>query len=418
MRSRARPTRTWCASSWAPVDGACRHWALRVAHVAAGSPDVARRVRGPPKPPISGSQSAAADITQPDDSAVQPKCSRCAASFQSNISCGRRSPDVRRESCAPEGDWLINDATHRDVELHRQRARRRAQSATLDVAGFVERAPGGWHDPSRRPDGTRLSGPAAPAPCRRRTRPNSKATRTGALSDSVGEKARQPCGEDAGSRRGELRPGTRPTGCLRRHARCTSDSTSDGQYRARSGLSTLRVPDPAPTGGNSQRWRWVVVDDPEVRASLAALYRKRAEPYMNAPGVQPSRVLDSSLYLTQHMHEVPVLVIRASSTGNRQARPRGDRGSSARSCRPCGVPTRAAHPLGLGSVFTTLPPFTARCERTARRSDTVTQAALIPVAYTTGGDFKPAVRRRSRRSRTSTGGRRSDARACAVGTLA
>jgi nitroreductase len=32
----------------------------------------------------------------------------------------------------------------------------------------------------------------------------------------------------------------------------------------------------APTGSNSQGWRWLVVDDAEQRAALADLYRKGA----------------------------------------------------------------------------------------------------------------------------------------------
>ena len=120
-------------------------------------------------------------------------------------------------------------------------------------------------------------------------------------------------------------------------------------------LDALRVAIQAPTGGNSQRWRWVVVDDPEVRASLAALYRKRAEPYMNAPGVQPSRVLDSSRYLTQHMHEVPVLVIpcildRLPANASNEAIA-GFYGSILPAVWSFQL---ALHSRGLGSVFTTL----------------------------------------------------------------
>src|SRR5207253_4694722 len=59
-------------------------------------------------------------------------------------------------------------------------------------------------------------------------------------------------------------------------------------------LECLRLAIYAPTGGNTQGWRWVVVDDPDQRAQLAALYKRRADPYLGgwrtaAPG-QPNAV--------------------------------------------------------------------------------------------------------------------------------
>src|SRR5262245_4134551 len=45
-------------------------------------------------------------------------------------------------------------------------------------------------------------------------------------------------------------------------------------------LDCLRVGLQAPSGGNVQRWRWVIVDDPDKRAGLAELYRRAYEPYI------------------------------------------------------------------------------------------------------------------------------------------
>ena len=36
----------------------------------------------------------------------------------------------------------------------------------------------------------------------------------------------------------------------------------------------------APTGSNSQTWRWLVVDDADKKQALADLYRKGAEAYL------------------------------------------------------------------------------------------------------------------------------------------
>src|SRR4029450_5272572 len=43
-------------------------------------------------------------------------------------------------------------------------------------------------------------------------------------------------------------------------------------------LQCLRIALQAPSGGNSQPWRWLIVDDPTVRARLAELYRRSHDP--------------------------------------------------------------------------------------------------------------------------------------------
>ena len=45
-------------------------------------------------------------------------------------------------------------------------------------------------------------------------------------------------------------------------------------------LDCLRIATQAPSGGNTQPWRWLVVDDPEIRAGLADIYRKGYGPYI------------------------------------------------------------------------------------------------------------------------------------------
>ncbi len=164
-------------------------------------------------------------------------------------------------------------------------------------------------------------------------------------------------------------------------------------------LECLRLAIQAPTGGNSQGWRWLVVDDPDKRAAVAGLYRRRAEPYLGgyraaAPGTNNS-VLDSSEYLMEHLHEVPVLVIPCL-LGRLPSTPTNEEGAGFYgSILPAVWNLQLAlRSRGLGSVFTTLH---LAYEREAGEllgiPDTVTQAALIPVAYTVGTEFKPAVRR-------------------------
>jgi len=163
-------------------------------------------------------------------------------------------------------------------------------------------------------------------------------------------------------------------------------------------LECLRLAIQAPTGGNSQGWRWLVIDDDEKRAAIAALYQRRANPYLDGYrklSDAPNTVLDSSQYLTDHLHEVPVFVIPCilgrlpESPSNEEAA--GFYGSILPGVWNFQLALRSR---GLGSVFTTLH---LAYEREAGKllgiPETVTQAALIPVAYTIGADFKPAARR-------------------------
>jgi nitroreductase len=161
----------------------------------------------------------------------------------------------------------------------------------------------------------------------------------------------------------------------------------------------LRLAIQAPTGGNTQRWRWLVVDDDDKRAKLAELYKRRATPYMDAHrkaiGDTPHAVLDSSEYLRERMHEVPVHVIPcildrlpANATNEMIA---GFYGSILPAVWSFQLALRSR---GLGSAFTTLHlAYEEDAAEILGIPDTVTQVALIPVAYTIGDEFKPAARR-------------------------
>jgi nitroreductase len=160
-------------------------------------------------------------------------------------------------------------------------------------------------------------------------------------------------------------------------------------------LECLRLAIQAPTGSNAQRWRWLVVTDPETRAAIAELYRNpiRAatsttrEPDV-APSAQQQRVADSARYLTEHIHEVPVLVVPCTEDA-------GGAAGWAPSIYPAVWSFQLAlRSRGLGSCITTVHLF--RREEAAELlgiPDGFVQACLLPVAYYTGDDFRPAVRR-------------------------
>ena len=159
----------------------------------------------------------------------------------------------------------------------------------------------------------------------------------------------------------------------------------------------LRLAQQAPTGSYRQDWHFLVVTEPELRAGLAELWRRGAERYLagvaDAPGML-GRVLGGVRHLAAHLHEVPVHVIPCieGRTDGKSALAQAARWAS---IMPAAWSFMlAARSRGLGTVWTSFP--LAREEEAAALLgipyDEVMQAALIPVAYTVGTEFKPAVR--------------------------
>jgi nitroreductase len=163
-------------------------------------------------------------------------------------------------------------------------------------------------------------------------------------------------------------------------------------------LECLRIAVQAPTGSNAQGWRWLVVTDPDKRAELGRIYKEGGADYLksaagNAMDDQTKKVYESALYLTEILGQVPVHVIPC-------VQGRADNAPNVLSASMYGSIIPAAWNLmlalrsrGLGSTWTTLHLFKeAEAAELLGIPDHVTQVALIPVAYTTGGDFKPASR--------------------------
>ena len=155
----------------------------------------------------------------------------------------------------------------------------------------------------------------------------------------------------------------------------------------------------APTGSNSQTWRWVVVDDADKRAALAALYRKGAEGYLStaaeqAPTGQTKRVFDSAMYLMDNLERVPVHVIPCVEGRPPEGSPTVALGGLFGSIFPAVWNFQLAlRSRGLGSTLTTLHLIHEReAADLLGIPDDVMQVALLPVAYTLGTDFKRASR--------------------------
>jgi nitroreductase len=153
----------------------------------------------------------------------------------------------------------------------------------------------------------------------------------------------------------------------------------------------------APTGSNAQTWRWIVVADSQRRKALADLYRNPpGERRQSFPVSQPAdadsrqqqRVMASARYLVEHMHEVPLMVVPCILN-------RGGAAGWAPSIYPAVWSFMLAlRSRGLGSTITTAHLYRER-EAAALLGipEGYVQTCLLPVAYYTGEDFKPAKRR-------------------------
>jgi nitroreductase len=163
-------------------------------------------------------------------------------------------------------------------------------------------------------------------------------------------------------------------------------------------LDCLRLAVQSPTGSNSQGWHWLVVTDAEKRAQLKELYGAMARPYLEsqaegAADPQTRKVYQSAVYLMNILDRVPVHVIPCLE-GKVEANENFAGASFYGSILPAVWSFMLAlRSRGLGSAWTTL--HLAKEAETADLlgiPDGITQVALIPVAYTTGSDFKPAAR--------------------------
>ncbi|GAA1953790.1 nitroreductase family protein [Agromyces allii] len=153
----------------------------------------------------------------------------------------------------------------------------------------------------------------------------------------------------------------------------------------------------APSGGNRQKWHWIVITDPERRRIVAehyaASYRAYASQQPSAPSAERAKIISSSDYLADILAQVPVLIIGAIDTGETEL-PTGNQAGLWGSVLPAAWNLALAlRARGLGSAWTTLH---LRYEREVAEAlgipSTVHQGVLLPVAYSMGVDFRPAPR--------------------------
>jgi len=177
-------------------------------------------------------------------------------------------------------------------------------------------------------------------------------------------------------------------------------------------VECIRLASYSPNASNAQEWHWIVIDDPDQIARVGEQYRKCTVEVVSkmlavkeaAGDDAGARISRSIIYLAEHMAEVPVIVIPCYDVEE----------GSRRYGRLIGPerPTWTMEPGMYASIYPAVWSFLLALRSrglgstltTAHQSDqaamaeilgippTWDQTALLPVAHTTGGDFKPSPR--------------------------
>lgn len=156
-----------------------------------------------------------------------------------------------------------------------------------------------------------------------------------------------------------------------------------------------------PSGGNSQRWAWIVVRDPEVKSQIAAWYREgweknygsRRDEILGADpaagGMSPNSFRAAD-HLAAHLEEAPVWIFPVLLGAAKATNPR--LGASVYGAVQHLMLAARAH--GIGSTLTTL--YTgheAEVRTLLGLPDDALTMALIPLGYPSRGRWSQPKRR-------------------------
>jgi len=156
----------------------------------------------------------------------------------------------------------------------------------------------------------------------------------------------------------------------------------------------------APSGGNRQGWSFVLVRDAAKRKRLGELYREAWDELMKVPSYAAAaqappdsptgKMLASAQHLSEHMGEVPVLILACVAL---------DPGLKATITTGASIYPAvqnillAARALGIGSCITTIHKFRdAEVKELLGIPAEVETAALIPLGYPLGKFGRPPRR--------------------------
>jgi nitroreductase len=164
-------------------------------------------------------------------------------------------------------------------------------------------------------------------------------------------------------------------------------------------LECIDIASHAPVGGNQERNRWIIIDDPAIKAEIAPLYQSVGRPYLAEGGEgaegRQARVVESASFLVEHIADVPAWVLAMRLDRLREGAPNAEVAGYHGSVAPAIWSFQlAARARGLGSAWTTFHLYhEEKVAEILGIPPTVTQIALLPVAFYTGDSFTPAPRR-------------------------
>jgi nitroreductase len=162
-------------------------------------------------------------------------------------------------------------------------------------------------------------------------------------------------------------------------------------------LDCIDLAEQAPTGGNLPSRRWVIVRDDRVKQQLAELYQRTALGWMSAAaqrlagtGDRNEKVMASSVYLAEHLAEVPAIVVPTIIGRHDGSGRPGLFDSVIQAAWSFCLALRAR---GLGTTWVTAATAdTAAFKEILGIPGYMTEIAVFPVAYTKGTGFRRAPR--------------------------
>jgi nitroreductase len=142
----------------------------------------------------------------------------------------------------------------------------------------------------------------------------------------------------------------------------------------------------APNAGNQQAWRFIVVDDPAIKAAVQVYYAKALEDIAAAPTTSPppgmsdsqyARQIVSRQHLTEHFHEAPLWIVGCIDHGGHLT------SASGASIYPAVQNILlGARALGLGATLTTRHTrYAAEVDAIFGLPDHATALAIIPIGF-------------------------------------
>ena len=165
-------------------------------------------------------------------------------------------------------------------------------------------------------------------------------------------------------------------------------------------LECIDIASHAPMGGNLERNRWMIIDDADTKAKISEYFGAVGRPYLQAntevrSDDRSTKVIDSAMFLVEHLHEVPALVLSMRLDRVPDGSSTGAYAGYYGSVLP-GVWSfqLAARSRGIGSAWTTFHlEHEAEVAELLGIPSSVTQVCLLAVGYYTGDSFTPAPRR-------------------------